>query len=278
MEAILQTWIDRWRLTPDGAVFVTEYTQSRIQPVRTPDGRAAVLKIATSDEEQRGAAAMAWWDGRGAAQVLACDGAALLLERLHGEGELTAMAARGGADDDEATRILCGVARRLHRPMDATAGFLDLERRFAELHRAAAAASPEQPLFVSARETVLSLLGEQGPKVALHGDMHHANALRSSDGTWLAIDPKGLVGDPGYDFANLLNNPTAEIAHAPGRLARQARVIAASAGQPLRWVLRWTLAHAALSAAWSRGEGREDWVGQALTTARIAQAELASLA
>ncbi len=81
-----------------------------------------------------------------------------------------------------------------------------------------------------------------------------------------------------YDFANILHNPSAEIAHAPGRLARQARTISECSGQPLARVLQWALAHACLSAAWSRADGREDWEALALTTARIAQAELAAIA
>ena len=275
---MLQTWIDRWRLTPDGAVFVTEATRSRVQPVRTADGMQAVLKVAASDEERRGGAAMEWWAGCGAARVLARSGAALLLERLNGEGELQAMAARGGGDDDAATRILCRVAMGMHRPAEADVALIDLELWFAELHRAAGAPSRERPLFAQASATAKDLFAGGASAVALHGDMHHGNALRSADGDWVAIDPKGLVGDPGYDFANILNNPSAEIAHAPGRLGRQARVIAECSGQPLPQVLRWAFTYAALSGAWSWADGREDRAALALTTARIAQAELAAIA
>ncbi|HYD43697.1 MAG TPA: aminoglycoside phosphotransferase family protein [Phenylobacterium sp.] len=272
-DALLQPWITRWALVPDGAAFSTEYTASRLQPVRTRDGTRAMLKLATSAEERRGAAALTLF-GEAAAPVLAQDGDALLLLRLDGERDLVAMAADGR--DDEATVILCDVLSRLHRPAPTSSVLVDLPDWFAAL-RAAAAMADRDPLYAIAWRTAQTLLAEDAPRMALHGDMHHGNVLRAADGRWLAIDPKGLAGDAGFDFANILHNPSAEVAHAPGRLGRQARVIAARSGQPLARVLRWTLSYACLSAAWSRADGREDWEALGLTTARIAQAELAAI-
>ncbi len=44
-----------------------------------------MLKVATEPEERRGADTMTWWDGDGAAQVLAHEGDALLMERAKGQ-------------------------------------------------------------------------------------------------------------------------------------------------------------------------------------------------
>lgn len=100
-----------WDLVPDGDPIVTR--SSRLLPVRYC-GAPAMLKIATKEEEQRGNALMIWWNGDGAARVLAHDSDALLLERATGTRSLTAMAKDG--NDDEASRILCAVAARLHAP------------------------------------------------------------------------------------------------------------------------------------------------------------------
>ena len=62
-------------------------------------GAPAMLKIATKEEEQRGNALMIWWNGDGAARVLAHDSDALLLERATGTRSLTAMAKDGNDDD-----------------------------------------------------------------------------------------------------------------------------------------------------------------------------------
>lgn len=42
---------------------------------------------------------------------------------------------------------------------------------------------------------------------ALHGNLHHDNALNFRARGWLALDPKQLVGERGVDFANIFTNP-----------------------------------------------------------------------
>jgi hypothetical protein len=41
----------------------------------------------------------------------------------------------------------------------------------------------------------------------LHGDIHHDNILDFGRRGWLAIDPKRLFGERGFDYANLFCNP-----------------------------------------------------------------------
>jgi len=41
--------------------------------------------------------------------------------------------------------------------------------------------------------------------VVLHGDLHHFNILSSGD-RWLAIDPKGIIGEPEFEPAAYLEN------------------------------------------------------------------------
>jgi streptomycin 6-kinase len=47
-------------------------------------------------------------------------------------------------------------------------------------------------------------------RVFLHGDLHHENSLRHGE-RWMAIDPKGIVGDPAYEPAAFMRNPISEI-------------------------------------------------------------------
>jgi streptomycin 6-kinase len=127
-------YLSSWDLVPDGEPIVTE--RSHLLPV-LHRGNPAMLKIAVEPEERLGAGLMTWWDGEGAARVYAQDGDALLLERAESKCSLAKMA-RGGKDD-EASRILCAVAARLHTPRGhAPSDLIPLERRFAELAPAAA--------------------------------------------------------------------------------------------------------------------------------------------
>ncbi|MDQ2654876.1 MAG: fructosamine kinase family protein [Chloroflexota bacterium] len=263
---ILHPWLARWQLIPDGAPFSTH--TSVLLPVLIGD-QPAMLKVATAEEEERGAAVLAWWAGEGAARVLALEGEALLMERATGPGSLVRMAASG--DDDAATRILCATAARLHQPRpDPPASAAPLETRFAALARAAAG---EGGTLARAQAAATHLLGTPREPTVLHGDLHHGNVLDFGARGWLAIDPKGVYGERGYEFANIFCNPDTATAIAPGRLARLADVVAAAAGIERARLLTWVLAYAGLSASWSMEDG--DNPALALVVAEIAATELA---
>ncbi len=124
----------------------------------------------------------------------------------------------------------------------------------------------------SAAATARALLAEPRQVVPLHGDLHHGNVLDGGPRGWLAIDPKRLRGERAFDFANIFCNPDLETAAAPGRLARQAAVVAAAAGLERARLLRWVLAYAGLSAAWTLSDDEHPEI--ALAVAEIAAAAL----
>jgi streptomycin 6-kinase len=267
---MIETYLARWRLTPDGDPLETH--SSIVLPVRrSPSDGAArcILKVARADEERAGAHLMAWWEGDGAARVLELEGDAVLLERALGPGSLAEMARTGR--DDEASRIVCAAAARLHAPRDRpTPELVPLGRLFRALEPAAAA---HGGILARAAATAHELLSAPRDVVVLHGDLHHDNVLDFGARGWLAIDPKGLVGERGFDFANLFCNPDLRTAAAPGRLARQATVVAEAAGLERARLLRWILAWAGLSAAWAQEDGDHPEV--AIAVAELAAAELA---
>ena len=238
----------RWDLVPDGEPIETP--SSVLLAVRH-NGQPAMLKIAREEEERRGGTLMAWWDGDGAAKVLARHGDALLLERATGSRSLAAMAAAG--QDDEATRILCAVAGRLHAPRSTPLPELvSLSRWFEAL---APAARTHGGLLGEADAIARTLLAEPRDVAVLHGDVHHGNVLDGDERGWLAIDPKGLLGERTFDFVNILRNPDAVAALTPGRFEHQVEVLAAAASVDRRRLLDWTLAFAGLSAAWHIADG-----------------------
>ena len=91
--------------------------------------------------------------------------------------------------------------------------------------------------------------------VVLHGDLHHDNILDFGARGWLAIDPQGLWGERGFDFANIFTNPDLSdparpVATQPGVFQRRVAVVAQAAGLERRRLLQWILAWSGLSAAW----------------------------
>lgn len=264
---MFEPYLSRWRLQPDGEPIFTR--SGRLLPVRQ-DGVPAMLKIATEDEEQWGGLLMVWWDGDGAARVLAHDGEALLLERARDTHALAEMARNGG--DEAADRIICRVAARLHalrgRPLP---DLIPLGVWFAPL---APAAGRHGGILARAAATTRGLLADEREVTVLHGDLHHGNVLDFGPRGWLAIDPKRLIGDRAFDFANLLRNPDPDAKVVPERFARRVIVIANAAGIERQRLLRWTLAFAGLSAAWLLDDGDSAELEVDLAVARLATAAL----
>jgi streptomycin 6-kinase len=226
-----------------------------------------MLKIAPGEEEQRGAHLMAWWAGAGAARVFERDGEALLLERAQGARSLAAMA-RGG-EDDRAGAILCQAAARLHAPRAAAAPdiLVPLDIWFRALPKEAARRGG---VLAPAARVAGELLAAPSDRRPLHGDLHHDNVLDGGARGWLAIDPKGLIGERGFDYANIFCNPDA--ATATAAFAARLALIAGHAGIARERLLRWILAWSGLSAAWTLVGGGE--AGGALAIAALAAGEL----
>ena len=109
-------------------------------------------------------------------------------------------------------------------------------------------------LEVSAKVAAELLASSEGD-VVLHGDIHHANILDFGCRGWLAIDPKGLLGERYIDYTNLFCNPDFETAMAPGRFRRQVEVVSTAAHLQRGRLLAWILAWAGLSVAFQWEDG-----------------------
>lgn len=262
---MFSAYITQWGLIPDGDPIVTR--SSRLLPVRW-QGLPAMLKVAIEAEEKFGGMLMIWWDWHGAARVLAHQGDAILLERAEGKASLAHLA-RTGRDDD-ATRIICDVIARLHAPKTKPLPqLIPLSQWFDELWPAA---STHGGMLSTSAAAARRLLSSAREARVLHGDVHHDNILDFGLRGWLAIDPKCLVGENGFDYANLFCNPDQETAIEPGCFARRVRVVSEAAALEPKRLLTWILAWAGLSAAWSLADGaRSD---TPLKVAELAAAEL----
>ena len=242
-------WLRRWHLRPEGDPHTT--ASSLLIPARTEDGEPVMLKIAHTAEEVRGAALLAALDGHGVARVLRQDGEATLLERATGGRDLVHMARTGR--DDEATHIICEAAKAIHAASaqvlgaDSPPSVVPLTDWFRHLF---AYADELGPLHRRGGEIAAALLDDPRDESLLHGDLHHGNVLDFGARGWLAIDPKGLLGEAAFDACNVLCNPSYDLALAPGRLERQVAVVLATTGLEPDRLARWLVAWCALSSTW----------------------------
>ena len=225
-----------------------------VAPAVRADGTGAVLKLEvphhgllTEMETLR------VYDGRGMVRLLEADFdlGAMLLERLEPGDRLSRL-----ADDREATSIAAQVMRQLRRPPPPEHQFPTVSDWASGLeklrHRFGGTTVPFSASLVEKAESLFSeLIGTMGAPVLLHGDLHHDNILSAARGSWLAIDPKGVVGEAEYEMGafvrnRLLPGPTPE-----RLLARRVDQFADELGFARERVLGWSLAQAVLSAWWS---------------------------
>lgn len=262
---MFEDYLDRWRLTADGAPITTH--SSSLLPVRR-GGVPAMLKIAHEAEEKRGGLLMSWWAGDGAARVYEYDGTATLLERAQGARSLARMAQDG--NDDDATRILCAAAARLHAPRaKPPPELVELEPWFRDLWPAP---SRYGGFFVDSARVARELLDAPREVVVLHGDLHHDNILDFGERGWLAIDPKRLHGERGFDYANIFCNPEQTPTIAFERFRQRLDIVVAAAQLERQRLLQWILAWCGLSAAWWLDDGQDAVIDP--TIAEMALAEL----
>lgn len=253
-ETALSKAMIRWSLSR--AALIAETRTSLLYKVEQNGREPAVLKQlktgAADDEEFRGSALLAWYAGQGAATVFDAADGIVFMEWL--DGTTLGDAARAG-HDEEATVALAGVVQELHRPRDIDPPpLLPLRFRFKTLFEMKAARWPQKSrdLLARATGTAHQLFDKPAPSVPLHGDLHHDNIIASRRG-WLAIDPKGLIGDPAYEVANVFRNPfgAPRLFADPAVIAQRVDIFAARLGFPRKRMLAFAAAHAALSICWA---------------------------
>ena len=271
---LFNTWLNRWGLTPDGEPVET-HTSQLLPVVVIRDGQKAILKITDDDSERIGCELMVWWNGNGAAKVLAHAAGAILLERATGTGSLADMSWIG--NDAQACRIICHAASRLHFSRNAsTPALTPLHHWFSDL---APAAKKHGGILTRCAVVANVLLSSPHDEVVLHGDLHHGNILDFGTRGWLAIDPKGLLGERGFDYANIFTNPdlsepTRPDAIEPETFTQRVNIVSEIARIERQRLLMWIVAWCGLSSVWFLQEG--DSATVPLRIAELAMAELAS--
>jgi streptomycin 6-kinase len=195
---------------------------------------------------------------------------AMLLERCEPGTPLTAVKA-----DEEATSIAAGVMGELWRPVapehpfpsvaDWAKGFDRLRQRYE------GGTGPMPKALVERAETLFAeLIASQTETLLLHGDLHHENILSAGWRPWLAIDPKGVVGERAYDTAALLHNPVELLREPePGKLLqRRIDLLSERLNLDRARVHGWGLAQAVLAAYWDLEDSGRLWQ-EALTFAEL---------
>ncbi|MGW1049360.1 aminoglycoside phosphotransferase family protein [Streptomyces sp. NPDC002521] len=199
-------FLDCWRLRLDGPAM--NGVSALVLPVVRADGGRAVLKLQLPDEESEGEpVALRVWDGAGAVRLLDHDPqtGTMLLERLDESRMLSAVA------DTRAAVLVVGRLLARLTSFPAPPGM----RRLGDIAGAMLEQTPwaleripdpaVRRLVADCAAAVREVVAEPGDRL-LHWDLHFENVLAGERADWLAIDPKPLAGDPGFELWPALVN------------------------------------------------------------------------
>lgn len=257
LPGLVDELLQRWHCTL--AAPITRGHLGIVLPVWREDGTPAVLKVSFTHPGNRYEPhAFAVWSGRGAVLLYERDDArfAMLLEKGHQQtlDELD--------DVDEATALIGQLARRLAVPAppelprlsdrveDWEQNLRDDDEQFGH---------PLSRHALGAAEATFQDLGRKQPDTMVHGDLHFGNVVRASREPWLAIDPKGWVGDLAYDALRVLVRGAESLlaaADVGAELRRRLAIFADAAEVDRERVVRWAQADAVMSAHHGRTVGK----------------------
>jgi streptomycin 6-kinase len=196
-------------------------------------------------------------DGHGTVRVYAHLPGAALMERLRPATPLVALCRR--SEDAAATDILADI-------VDAMAGTRARIESFpavAEWGESLQAyvknwdGQIPKDLVERAAECYAALCASQAGVRLLHGDLHHYNVLLDSRRGWLAVDPKGVVGELEYELGASLRNPYEALDEfaAPNVIERRVRQYEARLGVDPGRVMGWAFSQAVLAGVWEIQDG-----------------------
>lgn len=258
--------------------------------------QSVVLKVIKKPgDEWRSGEVLATFEGRGVVRIYEHAPGAVLMERLRPGTSLVDLALNG--KDEEATDILADVIRRMSTLEDtrqqpspripsaptwhpipdtrylapgtqnpqtpitepspiAFPTVQDWAKGF-ERYRASGDEQIPKDLLEEGQRIYVELCASQRQSRLLHGDLQHYNVLSDSDRGWVAIDPKGVIGEIEYEIGAALRNPGERpdlfLSHAV--IERRLKQFANKLNLDFNRALAWTFAQAVLSAIWGVEDG-----------------------
>jgi streptomycin 6-kinase len=240
-------------------------TYNYVAPGRGPDNTAIVLKAGVPNKElATEIAALNHFRGHGAVKLRDSDAdqGVLLLDRVMPGNSLLS-----DWTSDKSTEIAAAVMRELHRPPPEGHTFpavANWGEGFARLRSGFQGGTGPFPaeLVERAERNFGDLAASMERVVVLHGDLHHWNIISDGEDDWLAIDPKGVLGEPAYEVGAWLRNPFPMVYEGPNvlqlierRLDRFAEILSFDRSR----MAGWAFSQGVLSAWWAYEDGEDTW-------------------
>ncbi|SMO79369.1 aminoglycoside phosphotransferase family protein [Fodinibius sediminis] len=246
------------------STYLPSLTYNYVALAETNEGNKTVLKIGVPcDALDLEARSLQFFGGNGAARLLkySTERGAMLIERIEPGYSITQL------DEKQAVKAFSFVIKEIHRSPDSSYNFPTLQdwgTGFDQLRAQFDGKSgPLPPDLMDNGEAIYKdLIESMASPVLLHGDLHHENILAGRRKPWLAIDPKGVIGEPEYEAGAFLRNPLSKLVYEDnlaGLIKNRIDMISEMTGYDKDRMAQWGFAQAVLSAIWSFEDHRSGW-------------------
>ncbi len=250
---ILKLYSQKWALDITAPEHTLNYNY--VAPARLKDGTEAIIKIGYPNPEIVSEInALKAYEGKKAVKLLRTDpeNGVLLLERIRPGRALTEIQER---DDEEATKIAATVIRDLPTSTPKGVEFSTVAQWGEVFHRIQNKGLPQGMIVMlnQAEELMTELDQSKQEEKLLHGDLHFENILFDEKNGWVAIDPKGVIGDPVYEAARLLHNPSNLFKkdNPKGIIKQRIEILSAILNYEKERIAKWAFVDSLLATCWS---------------------------
>ncbi len=242
---------DRWEITLDPIIpdtFITLVLLAHSAQL----GPVVIKSSPLADEFRAEATALGLAAGENVARQydVDLDRSVMVIERIVPGTQLRDVE----MSDPAATRLATETVATMWRPVADPSGLYPLRHWL----RALLDWSPRREWIASDLIEEAQVLGRQllarsTRSLLLHGDFQHHNLLRRSSGDWAIIDPKGLVGDPGFEIAAWMYNPPGVVERDDyvDVVKRRVEICSEVWGFDRQDLIAWAFVGAVLSVCWS---------------------------
>jgi streptomycin 6-kinase len=257
LENTVKTYLELWSLTSEGPVGNLSYNY--VLKVRDSAGTPLILKLGVPNfDTANEMVTLQAYDGDGCARILKSDpkNGVMLLERL-----VPGIMLSEETDEMIVLENYIKVWKAIRRLVPNEGTTPSLAHWFEGLKHYRETGNVQISLeYVQLAEAFFQQVihTSEGPEL-LHGDLHHENILFSEHKGWMAIDPKGVAGDPYFDVVSFLVNQLDSKPDPKSILKLRVDTISEQIGLDRERLLKAAIALGTLYACWGIEDNDPDW-------------------
>jgi streptomycin 6-kinase len=260
LNTLVQTYAEKWNLTVEGPV--TNLSYNYVLKAKDSEGRPVILKLGIPNFDFKSEIrTLESYNGQGCAKLLKADPefGAMLLEQL-----LPGTMLSDVENEVMVVEHYTKVWRAIRRPLPnagSTPSIMDWASGLERYRKSCLNGDMPIPMeLVNLAEDFFHEITETsaGPEL-LHGDLHHENILLSDEHGWMAIDPKGVSGDPYFDLISFLVNHLITKTNPKDLLKLRIDLLCRFMKLDRERLLKAAVAMGTLYACWGVEDNDEDW-------------------